>query len=127
MLRSFNPWGRVLACAAALALSSAAYTQKEIVFGLQCDRTGPTQTVGVFLCPGYHDYIALVNSKGGINGKRVKLLSMDYAYKMPEALNLYKKFKDQDKVVAIQGWGSGDTEALKEQVAKDQMPYWSAS
>jgi branched-chain amino acid transport system substrate-binding protein len=30
---------------------------KEIVVGLQCDRTGPTQIVGTVLCPGYHDYI----------------------------------------------------------------------
>ena len=28
---------------------------QDIVIGLQCDRTGPTQVVGVVLCPGYHD------------------------------------------------------------------------
>ena len=60
--------------AAAFALSTPAAAQKEIVIGLQCDRTGPTQTVGVFLCPGYHDYIALVNSKGGVGGVRIKAL-----------------------------------------------------
>jgi branched-chain amino acid transport system substrate-binding protein len=25
---------------------------KEVVFGVQCDRTGPTATVGTVLCPG---------------------------------------------------------------------------
>ena len=64
-------WKLCLSAVAAGALSLAAAAgaeEKEIVFGLQCDRTGPTQTVGVFLCPGYHDYIALLNSRGGIEG-----------------------------------------------------------
>ena len=48
-----------LAAAIALAAGAAVAQEKELVFGLHCDRTGATQTVGVFLCPGYHDYIAL--------------------------------------------------------------------
>ena len=43
----------------------------ELIFGFQCDRTGPTATVGAALCPGYHDYIDLLNSKGGIEGHPV--------------------------------------------------------
>jgi branched-chain amino acid transport system substrate-binding protein len=43
------------------------HAAQDIVIGLQCDRTGPTQTVGVVLCPGYHDYVDLVNSKGGVD------------------------------------------------------------
>ena len=35
----------------------------------------------------------------------------DYAYDKNKAVNQYKKYKE-DGVVAIQGWGSGDTEAL---------------
>jgi branched-chain amino acid transport system substrate-binding protein len=60
--------------ALALSVCTAAAQDKELVFGLQCDRTGPTQTIGVFLCPGYHDYIALVNSQGGIEGFKIKVL-----------------------------------------------------
>ncbi len=52
----------------AAALQAATAMAGEIVVGLQCDRTGPTQTVGTFLCPGYHDYVKLINSKGGIGG-----------------------------------------------------------
>jgi branched-chain amino acid transport system substrate-binding protein len=60
-MRSFKSFGSALAGAATLVLANTALAQKDIVIGLQCDRTGPTQTVGVFICPGYHDYIALVN------------------------------------------------------------------
>ena len=57
--------------AAGMALSATTMvattaTAKDLVIGMACDRTGPTQTVGVVLCPAYHDYVKLVNSKGGI-------------------------------------------------------------
>ena len=47
-------WWRAAAAACALAVAGGATLaqEKELVFGLQCDRTGATQTVGVFLCPG---------------------------------------------------------------------------
>ena len=66
----------LVAGASALLLSQGASRaqDKEVVFGLQCDRTGATQTVGPFLCPGYHDYIALINSKGGIEGYKVRVI-----------------------------------------------------
>ena len=55
--------GLLALSAASLAGPGPAVAQKEVVIGLQCDRTGATQTVGVNLCPGYHDYVKLVNSK----------------------------------------------------------------
>ena len=61
--------------AGALTVASAVQAEdKEIVVGLQCDRTGPTQLVGTVLCPGYHDYIALVNSKGGVEGYKIRVV-----------------------------------------------------
>ena len=64
---------RAVAGACRCRAGIAAAQDKELVFGLQCDRTGATQTVGVFLCPGYHDYIALLNSKGGIEGYKIRV------------------------------------------------------
>ena len=63
-------WLRIAAAAGALALATGAAgaQEKELVFGLQCDRTGATQTVGVFLCPGYHDYINLREQQGRHRG-----------------------------------------------------------
>jgi len=66
--------------AVALAAGAAFAQDKEVVFGLQCDRTGATQTVGIFLCPGYHDYIALLNSKGGIEGYKIRVVEIDHGY-----------------------------------------------
>jgi branched-chain amino acid transport system substrate-binding protein len=106
--------------AALLAVAAPASAQKEIVIGLQCDRTGPTQTVGVFLCPGYHDYIALVNSKGGINGTRIKALEIDHEYKVPAAVESYERHKKEGAVL-IGIYGTPQTLALTQRLTEDKI------
>ena len=80
--------------------SIAAPDKKDIVIGEQCDRTGPTQLVGVSLCPAILDYINLVNSKGGVDGYKIKLEEIDNEYKVPPAIEAYEKQK-ADGAVSI--------------------------
>ncbi|WP_431809336.1 ABC transporter substrate-binding protein [Brevibacillus agri] len=91
------------------------------------DETGGTGDVGKPYAEGEKAYIDYLNSKGGIEGAKVELIGVDYAYKVPEAVKIYQKFIKQDKVSAILGWGTGDTEAMKELIAKDKVPFISAS
>ena len=65
---------------------------------MQCDRTGATQIVGTVLCPGFHDYIALVNSKGGVEGHKIKALEIDHEYKVPPAVESYERHKKEGAV-----------------------------
>jgi branched-chain amino acid transport system substrate-binding protein len=67
-----------------------------------------------------------INDQGGVNGKKIKYTWFDYGYRIPEAITKYNLLKRLG-VVAIMGWGTGDTEALSPTVNKDQMPYVSAS
>ena len=69
------------------------------MIGLQCDRTGPTQIVGTVLCPGYHDYVDLVNSKGGIEGYKIKVIEIDNEYKVPPAMEAHERFKKEGAVL----------------------------
>jgi len=115
-------WSCALTGAAAFSLALAAQAQqKDIVLGLQCDRTGPTQTVGVFLCPGYHDYVALVNSKGGINGTRLKVVEIDHEYKVPPAVEAYERHKKEGAVL-IGVYGTPQTQALTQRLTEDKIP-----
>src|SRR2546428_11896959 len=77
------------------AAPSHAQSKSEIVIGVQCDRTGPTQIVGTVLCPAFHDYIALVNSKGGVDGHPIKALDLDHRDKVPPAVEYYDRAKKQ--------------------------------
>jgi branched-chain amino acid transport system substrate-binding protein len=79
---------------------SLAQSKGEIVIGVQCDRTGATQIVGTILCPGFHDYVALVNSKGGVEGRMIKALEIDHEYKVPPGMEAYERFK-KDGAVSV--------------------------
>ena len=116
--------GRFMSSAAigaiAMLASIPSLAQKEIVLGLQCDRTGATQTVGVFLCPGYHDYVALVNSKGGVEGNKLKVLEIDHEYKVPQAVEAYERHK-KDGAVLISLYGTPQTQALTQKLTEDKI------
>ena len=100
-----------------------------IKVGALFDLTGPTSDVGVDYHKGVLDHVRYINEvQSGIKGRmRIDLVWSDYGYRIPESLNLYRKYRDIDRVQAIIGWGTNDTEALKEQIAADQIPYISAS
>ena len=121
-MRSGMIWLRTAVAAGALAIAgSAAFAQeKELVFGLQCDRTGATQTVGVFLCPGYHDYISLVNSKGGVEGYKIRVLEIDHEYKVPPAMEAHERFKKEGAVLHSL-YGTPQTAALTKKLEEDKM------
>ena len=107
---------------AALAWAGAAQAQdKTITLGVQCDRTGPTQIVGTTLCPGIHDYIALINSKGGIDGWKINDPEIDHQYKVPQSMESYEHFKQQG-AVGIMIYGTPQTEALNAKLVQDKIP-----
>ncbi len=101
--------------------SSLAQSKSEIVIGVQCDRTGPTQVVGTVLCPGEHDYIALVNSKGGVEGHHIKDLEIDHEYKVPPAVESYERFK-KEGAVSISVYGTPQIYALAAKLTEDRIP-----
>jgi len=93
----------------------------EIVIGVQCDRTGATQIVGVALCPGIHDYMALVNSKGGIEGHKIKAIEIDHEYKVPQGMESYERHKKEGAVL-IGIYGTPHTQALTQKLTEDKIP-----
>ena len=97
-----------------------------IKLGIIADLTGATGDVGTPYNEGMLGYIEWVNASGGIEGRKLEPMSNDYAYKVPAAEELYKKYVAGDAVV-IQGWGTGDSEALRKKVASDSLPFMSAS
>jgi branched-chain amino acid transport system substrate-binding protein len=104
-----------------LAVTTASAQQKEIVIGAQCDRTGPTLIAGVPMCPAFHDYISLVNHKGGIDGYRLKVNEIDTEYKVPQSVEAYERLK-KDGSVSILVWGTPAVQALTQKLTEDRIP-----
>ncbi len=117
---------RFLLAGAACLIAAPALAEDKILVGHLVDYTGPTSFVGKHYGPGVSDAIKYINANGGIGGTLIELDSVDYAYKVPEAIRLYKGWKS-DGMVMMHGWGTADTEALISFVAKDEVPVISAS
>ena len=113
--------GLVVALGGVLGAATPTLASHEIVIGLQCDRTGATQTVGVVLCPGYHDYIRLVNAKGGVGGHKIKAVEIDHEYKVPQGMEAYERHKKEGAVV-IGVYGTPHTYALAQKLTEDRIP-----
>jgi len=121
-------WFSIIVLVAGLAFWGCAKKEAEpIKVGGIFDITGPTSAVGKDYAQAAKDAERYINEHGGVNGRKIQLIANDYAYKIPEAVSLYKQYKDVDGVFVIQGWGTGDTNALKQQVNKDKIVYISAS
>lgn len=113
--------------AAAVVASSIAGTAsaKDIIIGMMCDRTGPTSVTGTVLCPGYHDYINLVNSKGGVMGNKLVAHEIDHEYKVPPAIEAYQTYKSEGAIL-ISPYGTPMVYALVQKMREDKIPGTSA-
>ena len=112
----------VAATATALGFAGTALAQqKEVMIGAQCDRTGPTQIVGVVICPAQQDYMSLINSKGGIEGYKINYNELDNEYKVPPAVEEYERQKGEG-AVSFMLYGTPQTQALNQKLAEDKIP-----
>lgn len=112
----------------AIAMGLAGTAQADEIFiGHLADLTGATASVSKPFSQGVDDALAYINAHGGVGGTKIDFETVDYSYQVPRAMAQYKKWTSDKKMAAIQGWGTGDTEALVSSVAKDEIPYFSAS
>ncbi len=104
----------------------AAASGEPIRIGAVFDLSGATADVGQPYADGMRAYVEWRNASGGIEGRPIELLSQDYQYDVAVAEQLYSQYIGEG-VVAFQGWGTGDTEALRTRVTSDEIPFMSAS
>src|ERR1700758_204083 len=113
---------RIVTVGAALCIASGVSAQqKEVMVGAQCDRTGPTQIVGVVICPAQQDYMSLINSKGGIEGYKINYNELDNEYKVPPAVEEYERQKGEG-AVSMMIYGTPQAQALNQKLQEDKIP-----
>ena len=94
-----------------------------IKVGAAINMTGPASTWGQFHAKGQQDYFRYVNdTKGGVAGKKIEMILVDTAYKVPEAVAAVRKFAVQDKVDMIATWGAGEGLAAKPIIQNYKIP-----
>jgi branched-chain amino acid transport system substrate-binding protein len=107
----------LMICAQAMA------QEKTIKVGAAINLTGPASTWGKFHEKGQRDYFQYVNEvKGGVYGHKIDMITVDTAYKVPEAQAAVRKFVMQDKVDIIATWGAGEGLAAKPIIQSYKVP-----
>ncbi len=119
----------VAALAVCMLLSASLSHAADKVFklGVLSALSGPTSDVGVPYSKAVMDCVKWLNETKYVPGWTFQAENVDYAYNAQQAITAYKRFTAKDKIMGLQGWGTADTEALTQFVAKDKVPTLSAS
>jgi len=122
----------VFAAATAIALPGAALAEKkygpgasdtEIKLGNFVPYSGPVSAYGV-VGKTMDAYFRMLNEQGGINGRKVKLLSYDDAYSPPKAVEQTRKLIESDEVLALFGTlGTPSNTAIMKYVNARKVPH----
>lgn len=99
------------ALAAAAAASAQGVTDSQIVLGQSVPLTGPSQQLGIDMQLGASLYFNAVNARGGVNGRKVALKTLDDGYDPPRAAENTRKLINDDKVFALFGYVGTPTSA----------------
>ncbi len=78
-------------------------TTTEIVLGTHQDLSGPIKVWGVPVLNGMQLGVDEVNGKGGINGRKLRLIAEDSQYDPKKAVLASQKMVEKDKVFAMVG------------------------
>lgn len=113
----------ILAPGEARAADNRGITGDTVRFGLIADTTGPVANLGSLLLMGCQDYFADLNEKGGIHGRKVKLMHEDDQYQIPKAIAAFEKLVFKDEVLGIfHCGGTPQTMSLLPKIEKEKVP-----
>jgi len=97
----------------------------EIKIGHTNPYSGPASAYGV-IGKAEDAYWRMVNDKGGINGRKVKFISMDDGYSPPKTVEVVRQLVEQDKVLALfNTLGTPTNTAIHKYVNQKKVPVVS--
>jgi branched-chain amino acid transport system substrate-binding protein len=130
MLR--NRLSAIFAGFIALALTGLAYAQnkydtgatdKEIKIGQTMPYSGPASAYGT-IGKTEQAFMKMINEQGGINGRKINLISLDDGYSPPRAVEQVRKLVEQEGVSFLwQTLGTPSNSAIHKYVNQKKIPH----
>jgi branched-chain amino acid transport system substrate-binding protein len=77
-------------------------TDTEIKIGQTVPFSGPASSFAI-VARIEAAYLQMINSKGGVNGRKIELIQLDDAYSPPRAVEQTRKLVESDEVLAVAG------------------------
>lgn len=91
----------------------------EIKIGVNLELSGPVASYGSSQNDGFNLAVEEINAAGGIDGKQIKLVTVDNKSDAAESTNAAIKLTSQDKVTAIIGPATSGNSVAQVQIAND--------
>jgi branched-chain amino acid transport system substrate-binding protein len=124
---------RIVACLlVAAGISSACLaengvTPDTIVLGQSVALTGPAAALGIEMRNGAKVYFDYVNSKGGVHGRKIQLVTLDDGYEPARTVPNTKKLIEEYKVFALFGYvGTPTSSAALPLFTEAKVPFFGA-
>jgi branched-chain amino acid transport system substrate-binding protein len=98
-------------------------SDSEIKIGHTCPYSGPASAYGVN-GKAIVAYFNMINDKGGINGRKVNLISLDDGYSPPKTVELIRQLVEQDKVLCTHNTlGTATNTAVHKYMNAKKVPH----
>ena len=108
-----------LIAGAAAAYADPGVTADKIVFGEAAAFEGPAAALGIGMREGIQAAFAEVNKAGGVNGRKLELISVDDSYEPTKSIEATKKLINDDKVFALLGPVGTPTSSATQPIATE--------
>ncbi|HEY0985864.1 MAG TPA: ABC transporter substrate-binding protein [Kofleriaceae bacterium] len=108
--------------AAANSSATPGVTATEIKIGQSVPFSGPASAFGV-IAKGEAAYFKMINDKGGINGRKITLISLDDGYYPPKAVENTRKLVENEGVaVVFNSLGTAANSAVQKYLNDKKVP-----
>ena len=98
-------------------------TDKEIKIGQTMPYSGPASAYGT-IGKTEQAYMKMINDQGGINGRKINLISLDDGYSPPRAVEQARKLVEQEQVLFLwQTLGTPSNSAIHKYVNQKKIPH----
>jgi ABC-type branched-subunit amino acid transport system substrate-binding protein len=100
-------------------------TSTEITLGMCNVLTGPAAALGLGIQKGSSVYFDKINKSGGVNGRKIRVISYDDGYEPKNTVVQTRKLVQEDKVFALFGYvGTPTSTAIMPILAEAKIPFW---
>ncbi len=104
------------------AANAPGVTDTEIKLGQTMPYSGPASAYGVI---GRTEaaYFKMINEQGGVNGRKINLISLDDGYSPPKTVEQTRRLVEQEQVAAIfNGLGTAPNSAVRDYLNENKVP-----
>jgi ABC-type branched-subunit amino acid transport system substrate-binding protein len=117
-------WKLALTCLLTAASGMLRASDGDLKIGMANALTGPAAGLGLQLRAGANAYFDKINAAGGIDGRRIALVSVDDSYDPQQSVAATRHLIEQERVLALFGYvGTPTSAAVVPLAAKAGVPY----